>query len=321
MIPSRWAWIAIALAAVMIGQAEASPAATVLARRLMDKGVAHIGVGANGDAVAELTQALATKALTRTDVIRATYDRGVALDAMGKMQAAIADYSAAIGLDPTFAPALNNRANAYRRMGRIAAAKRDYLAALNCRGALREYPYFGLGQIAEKQGDAAAARDYYLKALAANPSFAVAAQGIVALDHQKQASLQRQALLQPVSTRAPSRVPRQPLVEVPVQRPAPLLRQAIVDTTHYVDAKPRGGTAQIQLGAFRDQASAVAGWDAIAGHSAGALGGHSPRIVTVDLPGRGRFWRLRTTVTDPQEARRLCAALNQQGHACIVPRD
>ena len=315
MIPSRWAWIAIALAAMMIGQAEASPAAAAHARRLMDRGVAHIGAGANRDAVAELSQALGTKALTRADVIRATYDRGVAFDAMGRTREAIADYSASIRLDPAFAPALNNRANAYRRMGRIAEAKRDYLAALKCKGALREYPYFGLGQIAEKQGDASAARDYYLKALAANPGFAVAAQSVVALDHQKQ------ALLQLASTRAPSSGASRPSVEVPKQHPAPLLRQAIVDTTHRVDAKPQGGTVQVQLGAFRDQASAVAGWNAIAGHSAGALDGRSPLIVTADLPGRGRFWRLRTNVADRQEARRLCTALIGQGHACIVARE
>ena len=347
MNPSRWAWVAIALAAMMIGQAEASPASVVHARRLMDSGVAHVGVGANRDAVAELSQALATKALSHTDVVRATYDRGVALDAMGKTPEAIVDYSAAIRLDPTFAPAINNRANAYRRMGRTAAAKRDYIAALKCRGALREYPYFGLGQIAEKQGDVAAARDYYLKALAANPAFAVAAMGLVALDKRSHEAIASATPTQPdvivpasaqpdaivpgrskPDVKAPERIHEviapvhaKPEVKVP-GRAAPV-RVAEVDPVlrHAIVEKQNGKAIQIQLGAFREQEIANQGWNKIVAASGDVLKDLSPITVSVDLPGKGRFWRLRTNVTDRQEARRLCAALIGQGQACIIARD
>ena len=109
------------------------------------------------------------KALSAPDRVRAIFDRGVALDALGRTKNAIRDYSDAIRLDPHFAPALNNRANAYRRLGKLNEAKQDYLAALACSDVAREYPYYGLAQIAEKLGDIDTARDYYTKPLSPIP--------------------------------------------------------------------------------------------------------------------------------------------------------
>jgi hypothetical protein len=99
----------------------------------------------------------------------------------------------------------------------------------------------------------------------------------------------------------------------------PPLRQAIVEgRAHQATALPR---AQIQLGAFRDQAAAMAGWNKIVAASEGALQGKSPLVVPVDLPGKGRLWRLRTAAGDKSSARRLCAALGAKGLACMMVRD
>jgi hypothetical protein len=97
------------------------------------------------------------------------------------------------------------------------------------------------------------------------------------------------------------------------------LRHAILEG----GTKPAAGlpAAQVQLGAFRDQAAAREGWNKIVAASEGALQGKSPLFVPVDLPGKGHLWRLRTAVGDKSSARRLCAALVAKGLACFMVRD
>jgi hypothetical protein len=50
------------------------------------------------------------------------------------------------------------------------------------------------------------------------------------------------------------------------------------------------------------------------------LEGYSPHIVAVDLPGAGRYYRLRVA-TDKSESKALCEALTAKGLACISARD
>ena len=328
----------VAIAAVALAGAGAEPGAGTAAeaRLLMNAGLAHARLGQQLEALADFSAALKVKALSAPDRVRAIFDHGVALDALGRTAQAIADYSEAIRLDPKFAPALNNRANAYRRLGQLREAKRDYLAALAASVAAREYPYYGLGQIAESQGDLEAARNCYDRALAANPGFILAAQSLAALNH---------ATRDPVVLRPPEAKPI-PAADPPkgasvtpaafirfssllkradpkgqpaaaADPPEPVLRLAIVDAG---TAKTRPA-AQIQLGAFRDQGAAAAGWAKIAAASEGALAGFMPVIIPVDLPGKGRLWRLRTAVGDKSGALRLCAALAAKGLACIPVRD
>jgi Flp pilus assembly protein TadD len=356
MLVSRIATLALLIGAAALVGARSEPGAATAAkaRLLMNSGIAHERLGQPADALADFTQALASKALSPPDRVRAIFDRGVALDALGRTKNAIRDYSDAIRLDPRFAPALSNRANAYRRLGRLAEAKRDYLAALAAGNTAREYPYYGLGQIAEKLGDFDTARDYYSKALVANPAYALAAQSLTALNQSQRAALALRpppakpvAVAKPVAAkpaptshvaaRATSVEPasfvhlpsqKQPPPPVPRLQPervaardiaAPPLRQTILEG----GAKPPPGppVAQVQLGAFRDQAMAAQSWDKIAAASDGALQGKSPVIVPVDLPGKGRLWRLRAAVGDKPGARKLCAALLAKGLACIVVRD
>jgi hypothetical protein len=97
------------------------------------------------------------------------------------------------------------------------------------------------------------------------------------------------------------------------------LRHAILDA----GTKPaaESSAARIQLGAFRDQAAAMAGWNKIVAASGGVLQGKSPLLLSVDLPGKGRLWRLRVAVGDKSSARRLCAELATKGLACMPARD
>jgi hypothetical protein len=72
------------------------------------------------------------------------------------------------------------------------------------------------------------------------------------------------------------------------------------------------------LGAWRQEAEAAEGWKRAVTAAGGALAGLSPHIVAVDLPGRGRYYRLRVRTPD---SKRLCAALKARDMDCIPARD
>ena len=108
---------AVALATQALADSTLSPRDR--ARVLVDRGLAHEMLGEHDAALLDFTEAINARALTGADQARAFYDRGVALDAVGQTDDAIGDYSAAIRLDPRYAAALNNRGNAYRRVGRL----------------------------------------------------------------------------------------------------------------------------------------------------------------------------------------------------------
>jgi len=269
--------VILLLLTVMAAPAPA-PSAEVEARRLMESAIALLAAGRNSESVVQLSQAIASGALTPADTARAYFDRGVAYDGLGNLAAAITDYNEALRTDAALAPAYNNRGNAYRRLGKIRQARRDYQAALGCPGAAREYSYFGLGLVAQSEGDREAARGFFQKALEANPAYSPASQSLAAL-------------------------PPPPVAPDP--RPA-------------ATQKPPPGVL-VQLGAFRSEVLARQAWDQIA--AAGGLREQIPIIVPVDLPGKGRFWRLRTSVGSKPGAQDLCMALERQKQPCVLVRN
>jgi hypothetical protein len=74
----------------------------------------------------------------------------------------------------------------------------------------------------------------------------------------------------------------------------------------------------VQLGAWRQEDEAAAGWNRALKAADGALAGFSPHIVAADLPGKGRYYRLRVTAPD---GRQLCAVLTAKGLDCIPAKD
>jgi tetratricopeptide (TPR) repeat protein len=258
-------------------------------------GVTQQRAGQSRQAIITLTDAINSGALNGANAARAVFDRGLAYDSLGNAKAAIADYTEALRRDPSLSAAYNNRGNAYRRGGQFENANRDYLAALNTKGAAPQYPNYGLGLIAVQAGDLDHARTYFQKALAADPRFSPAAQSL--------ASLNSKSAGKPAPATA---VPQQRVAEVQ-------LRPAISDAGNAV--------ALVQLGAYRDEASAKAGWAKGQAVASGALDGLKPLIVTVDLPGKGRFWRLRVALAGRSIARVLCARLIDKGQSCIFVRD
>jgi hypothetical protein len=81
------------------------------------------------------------------------------------------------------------------------------------------------------------------------------------------------------------------------------------------------GGAEIQLGAWRSAAEADAGWDKAKARAGGALDGLSPRVLVVDLPGKGRYFRLRVRSGVGQSAANFCARLEAKTLACLPVRD
>lgn len=135
------------------------------AHAALQDGLSHIESSVFERAVEDFTVALSSGDLSTDERVLALFNRGVAWDCVGESENAIADYSAALELNPLYAPALNNRANAYRLSDRAAEAKRDYDAVLKLtsganRVDARAYAYFGLSALAAAEGDATAAQDY-----------------------------------------------------------------------------------------------------------------------------------------------------------------
>jgi tetratricopeptide (TPR) repeat protein len=113
-----------------------------------------------------------TKALeAKSDQAEVYFRRGLALSELKSYEAAIADYSKTIALDPRFAPAYNNRGNLYQLQGNLDKALEDYQQALTLQP---NYPlaYFNRGNVyAKKKLYDLAIKDYN-QALALAPNLA-----------------------------------------------------------------------------------------------------------------------------------------------------
>jgi tetratricopeptide (TPR) repeat protein len=305
-------------------QQSAAPTSGGRGSQLIEAGRALEMSGQKDEALADYTEAIESHALDRDARARALFDRGLLLDGMNRLDDALKDYSAALSASPKFAAALNNRANVYRRLRRFADAQHDYRASLAAGNPQSQYPYYGLGQIAEAQGKTDQARNFYAKALAAAPDFVLASQKMVALDapqsihlHPPQQIAQATKAAAPVILRAPA--PRPALVHLRPPEPVPTSYDK--DSPALKPALDRAGLgSQVQLGAWRTEAEATQGWNRAVRQAGDVLEGYSPHIVAVDLPGAGRYYRLRVA-TDKSGSKALCEALTARGLACIAARN
>jgi tetratricopeptide (TPR) repeat protein len=277
---------------------------------LSDRALAYELDGRREEALADYTKAIEMHALPRADQIRALLERGLTLDAMNKLGEAISNYTAALKLDPHFAIALNNRANAYRRLNRRVEARRDYIASLAAGNIQAEYPYYGLGQISEAQGDNAAARGYYAYALAANPKFTLAAERLSVLGGAPD-----EAVVAPVLLRPPEPATAPENIGV-VQHPP---KWNFIQHKSHSELRPSLAADSsngyiAQLGAWRTEEQAAGGWVRAVRLAANLLGDASPSILPVELSNKGRFYRLR--VKPMGNAVTFCASLKMKGLDC-----
>lgn len=328
-------------AVALATQALADPTLTPQdrARVLVDRGLAHEMLGERDAALIDFTEAVNARVLPPAELARAFYNRGVTLDELGRTEDAAGDYTAALRLEPKFAAALNNRGNAYRRLGRVAEAGADYRASIAAGNPRLEYPNFGLGQLAEAAGLPDQARDYYRAALKANPQFALASERLAALVNVPPSPPPSTTVVAatpvtpaegPVVLTLPGqgevrlRPPPQSVVRLRppgTRRPPP---QAALPARP--DLKPAlsesGDPSQtVQLGAWRNEADAADAWNRVISRGGNLLAGLSPQVVPVDLPGKGRYYRLRAGPVYQNGGPSLCAALRAKGLDCNVVQD
>ena len=299
-------------------------------RTLMARGQASESLGQKEDALADYTLAIESHALAGEEQAHALFDRGLLLDGMNRLDDALGDYSAALSLSPKFAAALNNRANVYRRLGRLPEARRDYQASLAAGNPQSQYPYYGLGQIAEAEGNGTDAEELYARALASDPHYALARERLTALASGEEIV----HLHPPMEKQSPGPVAEQ---AVPTSSPPSTLGPALRSPARHFLAAPKapaaasnegasgpplkpsldegGRGAQVQLGAWRSRTEAEEGWNRATARAGDLLTGISPHIVSADLPA-GRYYRLRVPA-GPTGSKSLCAALTAKGLDCI----
>lgn len=83
-------------------------------------------------------------------------------------------------------------------------------------------------------------------------------------------------------------------------------------------APPPPGSALVQLGAYTDEASALAGWSTLSQRH-DVLGGLNRRIVQATVDG-GTVFRLSAVLDSPASAAAICDTLKKAGQNCLVVR-
>jgi len=299
---------------------------------LLDRALAREQLGKREDSIADFTAAIDENVLPRGDLARALFDRGVTQDELGRTADAIADYSRALGLVPGYATALNNRANAYRRTGQLQLARSDYRAALAAGDDEPEYPYYGLGRVAEAQGDSSAAESYYRKALAANAQFGPASERLTSLASEASpkpplhapdeavAEPVKQAQAAPAKPHSPSESDLRPAILDPAPRNARPVRVAETIPAELPLSVASASGEMVQLGAWHAELDAARAWNHLVDSAGGLLGGFKPHIMEADVPGKGRYWRLRTNAPEGMTASAFCAQLKAKGLNCIAAK-
>jgi hypothetical protein len=74
----------------------------------------------------------------------------------------------------------------------------------------------------------------------------------------------------------------------------------------------------VQLGAFKDKETATSEWKRLQNLFPGQLGGLSPVIEQIDVPGKGALYRLRGGSLSAAQAKTTCDALKAQNVSCLV---
>lgn len=136
----------------------------------------HANLGLALQALARLDEAVASydrALLLSPDFVEAHYNRGLALQAQGKLNEAVTSYDRALAVKPDYAEAHNNRGNALKDLGKCEAAVASYDRAL----ALR--PDFAMahnnrGNALQTLGKLDEAVASYTCALAIDPEYAEA---------------------------------------------------------------------------------------------------------------------------------------------------
>lgn len=278
-------------------------------------GMAEERNGAVDAAIGDFQSALKGDFLSPSERARTLLERATLLDRAGRWDEAIVNYSEIIrSRGVGLSTALNNRANIYRRQYQFDKAKHDYEATLNT-GANQPYAWFGLGLIAEAEGDSSKARAFYEKALGANPGYGLARQRLVALGGITGAPSDVPPPVSPSAAENTGQPGPQKIAKgLP---PAGGMPPRVATETVTALRSSGAGSAEVQLGAWHEESDAKDGWEKAKGHAPEVLAALQPRFVVADVAGRGRYVRLRVVVPAGEDAAGFCNRLTAKGVACL----
>ncbi len=191
--------------------------------------------------------------------------------------------------------------------GDIAAAKRRLLAASKlAEGTAAEaWVANGLGVVATLEGDHARARMLYDRALELSPSHPMITANLVRSLAQSGATGEAREFY--------ARYAASHWLDGDKADLSRLLKTA----KGAVAASASG--AQVQLYSARSRDGAVAAWSHLSSEEKDLLGSLEHRVVKVEIPKRGTFYRLWAgPLADKTAARRLCGQLKARGRDCFV---
>ncbi len=217
------------------------------------------------------------------------------------------------------AEALLGAGRASLGQGDTAAAKNHFLAASKlAEGTAAEaWVANGLGVVATIEGDPARARTRYEEALEAAPSHPLITANLV------------RALVQSGEESAARRLYAKHPASYWLDGDGAALSRLLKDTTTLprdttTDTNKKGTAtasgAKVQLFSARSRAGALAAWGRLSSEEKDLLGSLNHRVVKVELPERGVFYRLRAgPLADKKAAKRLCSQLKGRDRDCFVP--
>ncbi|MEQ8268046.1 MAG: tetratricopeptide repeat protein [Parvibaculum sp.] len=142
---------------------------------------AQFVTGDNKAAIGYCTKAIDSGELSEPDLVAALINRGVAYKNVGDLDAAVADYTAALRIVPRDALVFQNRANARREMGDYGPALQDIEQAIEL-DPQSAGAWYVRGAIMEAQDDFVSARKFYMTALGLDPENEAYKDKILGLD-------------------------------------------------------------------------------------------------------------------------------------------
>lgn len=133
---------------------------------------ARYGGGSNGEESCD--RALRSATLTKKNRAATLVNRGIIYNRTRRLEKAVADFNAALDIDPQLGEAYLNRGNSRFFQKRMDAAKADYDRAIELRSRDLHAAYFNRGLVYEVLQDKAAARADFEAALRIKPDFVAA---------------------------------------------------------------------------------------------------------------------------------------------------
>lgn len=106
---------------------------------------------------------------------------------------------------------------------------------------------------------------------------------------------------------------KKPVVKTSPPTPAPVVSPV-------VSTPPVAGGVEVQLAALRSKAEAETVWQKLSTRHKDVLAGKSHRVMAVDIPGKGTFYRLRVSAGTAATAKALCTTLTQRKQACLLAK-